>query len=473
MKIIQQAFLREFLSNFSNPLYVGFLLLFSYISFVPFYYLPPLKISLGNFQVPIFKYAPFGLVILIFGFFLIDRIRKQDWSYKVGYFDFFVGIYLIISVLGALHAEYSLISFSKFLYYTITGLLLYYIFSSTFFNEQEIKNIIIIVSLISAFVAFYAFLEFVVSYNFLYEAVYLKYNPYFSTVASTIGNNNMVGAYLVLCLPFALYLFFQVRSPRPRTIAMVGIFLIAISIVLTGSRGSWLGLIVLVFVYFYRNIRRKVKNGGVSHLILVLLCLILLAEVAGYTIDTTLQDIPLYSKTKDLLLSRGRLEELRNSASLQLRIDHFKTAVNAFRDKPIWGIGFGNLALLYEKYKDPNRPYYPKSHTTENMYLMWLAENGVLGLGAALCFLTLLMKRLAKAYKACEDEARRDVLLVFLSSFSGLFANMLTFIALYDPVHRMIFWIFAGIAVAVERSCYERGSSAVRSSFLPPNGGTL
>ena len=87
--------------------------------------------------------------------------------------------------------------------------------------------------------------------------------------------------------------------------------------------------------------------------------------------------------------------------------------------------------------------------TPDNMYLMWLAENGALGLGAAAFLLASLFGLLWRAVQVKNDADRKELARAFIAAFAGFCIDMLTCDALYFHVTRVVFWMVAGVAVAL------------------------
>ena len=79
----------------------------------------------------------------------------------------------------------------------------------------------------------------------------------------------------------------------------------------------------------------------------------------------------------------------------------------------------------------------------------WLAENGTLGLCAALFVMAGLLRYLwQRAAEEGVNWVTRERLWAFIAAFTGFYVNMLSCSALYFPVTRIVFWIMAGVAVA-------------------------
>ena len=87
--------------------------------------------------------------------------------------------------------------------------------------------------------------------------------------------------------------------------------------------------------------------------------------------------------------------------------------------------------------------------TPDNMYLVWLAENGAMGLCAAVFVLAALLRHLWRAGKTHRDCVQRDLTWGFMAAVVGLCVNMLTVDVLYFHVTRTVFWITMGLMVTL------------------------
>ena len=89
--------------------------------------------------------------------------------------------------------------------------------------------------------------------------------------------------------------------------------------------------------------------------------------------------------------------------------------------------------------------------TPDNMYLMWLAENGGIGLVAAVYVFVALLKTLRRWARQETSDARQILSFGFMAALVGFMVNLLTVDALYFPLVRTTFWIIVGVAVVVAR----------------------
>ncbi|MEW6756316.1 MAG: O-antigen ligase family protein, partial [Candidatus Latescibacterota bacterium] len=128
------------------------------------------------------------------------------------------------------------------------------------------------------------------------------------------------------------------------------------------------------------------------------------------------------------------------------------TAVIADRH-PLTGLGTGMYRFAaYDLRRELSIPTpLGVLDTPDNMYLVWLAEGGAIGLVAALYALVALARTLWRSTRDAASPVLRSLGWGFLAALAGFAVDMLTVDALYFPTLRTTFWALAGVAVALLR----------------------
>jgi len=227
------------------------------------------------------------------------------------------------------------------------------------------------------------------------------------------------GGYLGLVLPLALSLalwalgrtFKGMRKPSLRPPA--GIFNRSLTLLLFGtatllilagigmswSRGAWLGLVASTSVV----IGWRSRGAGIVVLVIVMLAASLFALGGLDLLPTALVDrmagfgeYIYYATHPDV----ATVEITDANFAVLERVAHWEAAWRMFRDRPWLGVGIGQYALSYPAYALA-RWSNPLGHA-HNIYLHYLAETGLLGLGAYLLWL------LSAAVQAWRARSRED-----------------------------------------------------------------
>ena len=147
----------------------------------------------------------------------------------------------------------------------------------------------------------------------------------------------------------------------------------------------------------------------------------------------------------------------------RFRVAQYYTVGNILAVHPLTGVGFGTFTREFEKYRYTENYMireFPE-HTTENMYLMFLAETGVLGLLARLALMAAILAVVLRSWRRARPGPRRDLLWAYLASYVALSAHMMTWDILNEPTLRMVYWLWTGLALAAARLEGDSGVAVV------------
>jgi O-antigen ligase len=223
----------------------------------------------------------------------------------------------------------------------------------------------------------------------------------------TFGQPNPFGGYINLSLPLALSLlicrFADLRSAplHPRTLALLAACaLLGLALVLSWSRGAWLGATVAVGVVVLAwgvallwGARRNAQLRRAGERLLLLLLLV--AIVGGALLLAGAADLLPASITarlgsigEQLGVFDVRTVKLtdENYAAVE-RMAHWQAALAMIQARPLLGYGIGNYPAAYPQYNLPGWED-PLGHA-HNYYLNVAAETGLVGLAAYLLWLLL------------------------------------------------------------------------------------
>ncbi|MBT9315233.1 O-antigen ligase family protein [Leptothoe spongobia] len=192
-----------------------------------------------------------------------------------------------------------------------------------------------------------------------------------------LGHHNFTGGYFVLVLPLAVGLAGWYKTWRRWTYGLIS-GLMAMALYASGSRGAWLGGIVLILGVIIVSIirsRGKQRRWAIT-LSIVTLGIVLVLLVSNPRIRTLIPLAPTDILTNPAVVSDGPT------------VDRFFMAQatgNVLRHRPLLGLGPGNLGRLYDRY----RPVMAGTGLSQvqqlhNTPLQIVAE---LGLGGGLIYL--------------------------------------------------------------------------------------
>lgn len=258
---------------------------------------------------------------------------------------------------------------------------------------------------------------------------------------AAMGSANTIGSVLLLCLPLALALYETSSALWMRAFALVcGGFMLA-GIVLGGSRF----VLGLAFLYLLVPARRIVSKA--------------LGRVLQYVAVAALLVFVLLSAGKQSYFKRYAIVD---NASTRARIASVYPALLIFADNPLLGTGLGTFyrrgqeRLKYgvAKFKgEGHKLLLYKGHVTleepHNIYLMWLAELGIVGFGALVFFGAVVWRHCISALRARARPDDEDLLLKGFFWGVALFAasNLSYSIILNYPRAAVLFWTILALTV--------------------------
>lgn len=257
--------------------------------------------------------------------------------------------------------------------------------------------------------------------------------------AGFMGSSNGYGQFLVLFLPVSVALYLT-ESGKVRLSAAIGVFVTALALILTGSRGAYVGLLAgsILAVFFLRRIismQLLVRAGVIAVLgFAFLLCITL---ITGYS-DIYMERFTQFGGSRHLATSG--------------RSTIWTIAVNAMIANPLsflTGYGFNSY--------DSSRSFYAATH---NMYLNHLYNLGSIGL---LLFISVFGRILTTARSVIVNSAA-DIRPYFVALVFGLFGFLVTIF--FGDIHGSGYLLWAFLGVGMRMAMEARSDAESESSQL-------
>lgn len=243
---------------------------------------------------------------------------------------------------------------------------------------------------------------------------------------STFENPNVLGEFLILTIPLAFAFALEKQndeiSPRKRFASCIATVLGCACLILTWSRGAWLGFAVSLLA-FALIASKKVFAA--------LLIASPLASLLVFARNTAIFD---------------RLTNFTDS-STSYRLNIWKGSLRLIRDNLISGIGIGEQAFssVYPAYAVGGAEVAYHSHS---LYLQLTAEMGIFALIFFVIFVLFLASRCFSYLQNCASIREK---LVCIALFTGIFAFLfqgLTDFVFYNYRVFLYFWMMVGLAVS-------------------------
>lgn len=259
-----------------------------------------------------------------------------------------------------------------------------------------------------------------------------------------IDDPNRYAQLLIVLLPLGWFRIRDERGVISKVLAATFSTLILSGVLLTYSRGGFLGVFVIVGLMTMMRCIRPYQLLLATALLIVSIPII----APGY---------------KDRILTlRGLQGVISPEASVETdavergRAAEMLAAWNVFRDYPIVGVGPGQFAPIYSlSYLSENYSLrrIVEQRRAHSLYLEIMAETGAVGIVAFMAIVLVVMRRLAQTRRhlAATHAELANFSTAFLLAIS---AYMTTAIFLQLSYHRY-FWLLialAGVTVQVSRS---------------------
>jgi putative inorganic carbon (HCO3(-)) transporter len=258
-------------------------------------------------------------------------------------------------------------------------------------------------------------------------------------IYSTLGNPNLLGGYLLPILPLAVVALLRWRGKGQRLFALAALVLGVVALVLTYSRGAWMGMVASLGLLGLLLVLRQTRDW--PPLWRRLFPLLLLAGGALVLAVLVTRVEPLRVRVMSLLAGR-------EDSSNNFRMNVWTAALEMIQDRPWIGIGPGNKAfnLIYPLYQQPKF----NALSAYSIPLELLVEAGIPGLLAGLGLLLSGVKEGLRQWYADTPLALPS--LAAIAVFAGLGVQGLTDTIFFRPEVQLIaLFSLATLAAAAQR----------------------
>ncbi|MBE6724111.1 MAG: hypothetical protein E7576_02770 [Ruminococcaceae bacterium] len=198
---------------------------------------------------------------------------------------------------------------------------------------------------------------------------------------ATLENPNMLGEYLILIFPVAAAMFVGNGEGLRRLPTFVCAAVMGVCLILTWSRGAWLGLMAALLIFLFMWHRRSVW--------------LILAGIASLPILPAVLPASILHR----ITSIGNMAD----SSTSYRVYIWRASVRMIRDHFLTGIGIGEGAWfrVYPLYAYQGVEVAPHSH---NLFLQIWLELGVVGIAVFVIFLFLLFQAAFTLFRELSGE---------------------------------------------------------------------
>ena len=366
-----------------------------------------------------------GLFMLIIVSFLIKVFLMGSIAMKFSPIDLFVMMFAVIVAYSIVISYNTASSFPVGLVY-ILFMLFYFAAKNTVNSRKKLMAALSLILVSGTLVALYGIYQRITG-NFVMLDYWVDdemFDPSMVRIYSTLENPNVLGEYLIFVILLAFGALYWYKEYLHKITAMGVLGIAGITMVLTQSRGAWLGLIIAMAVFVMLRDRRLIILG-----ILAVLAMPMLIPPAILQRFLSIGDMTDTSTAYRVFIWMASLDMI---------------AV-------FWPIGIGlgtdTFMFMYHKFAF-NAVFSPHSHM---LYMQLLIDFGIAGFLTFLVIMAGYFKALLMAAgKGCG--ARRAAAAALCAAMAGFLAQGFTDNVWFNYRVTAFYWLIlalgAGLAAA-------------------------
>ncbi|MBO5955713.1 MAG: O-antigen ligase family protein, partial [Clostridia bacterium] len=368
--------------------------------------------------------AVVGLCLLCLLSLVIKALTTKKFTWNLE------GTGLMVLVMAIIYFVASLTSFAPVKSVQIWAvyfafMVFYFVIINTIKTEKQLFDLLRMFTISAVLVCLYGIAQYIFGWNVtqawideeMFEDIKMR-------IYSTLDNPNVLGEYILLALPLCISLMWTAKKALPRIIYLGLSAILGVALILTFSRGCWLGIMAAaaIFVTFAAG-----KLWGLGLIALPLVPFIVPESILNRF--TSIGDM--------------------SDSSTSYRVSIWMGTLLMLKDFWLSGIGLGSEAFT-QVY-----PFYSYNMVVaqhpHNLFLHIITESGIIGLLAFLFLILLFFKKMATGVQVFGKGNKFSVTLIAISSavtgflLQGVFDN-----CFYNYRVFMIFWAVLAIGIAAQ-----------------------
>ncbi len=243
-------------------------------------------------------------------------------------------------------------------------------------------------------------------------------------VYSTLENPNVLGEYLILIIPFAAACMLTAKTWTRRLLYLAILAVMLVCIMLTSSRGAWLGLLLAAALF-----------------VVMLDARFILVGIIGLVV--------LYFALPDWIIGRFTSIGDMSDSSTSYRVYIWLGTIAMLKDYWFSGIGPGTDAfnLVYPAYSF-NTVKAPHAH---NLFLQLMSDAGIIGLILFLLVILSFYRTVFSAFSRIRERTTRIYLAASAAAVGGFLLQGMTDYSFYNLRVTLFFWVVIALGIALSR----------------------
>ena len=380
-----------------------------------------------------------GFTILFISLVVLKLLVKKGEKFTMSTLDASVAIFLMVSFVSLMGSTLLVQSFHGFIK-VLTYIVFY--FCLTHWLRQNRSKIWTILALIVGLISFESVVGILQNFGGIEEisgwqdTSHLDVTEIISRAYGTLQpfNPNLLAGYILPGLAFAFYFFALnlANKQKKRAVVFVAlVFLNLLTLVYTGCRGAYIGMITFfAFCSGWAIHYINANYGGFSNL----------KKRWRNTIVVAICGFSLFLFTNPAILKRiFSIFAFREDSSISFRMNVYKSSLAMFLDNPILGIGIGN-----QNFREIYGLYMRTGFDALGAYSVPLeiaVETGILGFISFFAILFIAFYRAIHFLKTSTSKQVKLLVFSMLMTIALLMTHGLIDTIFYRPQVQMLFWL--------------------------------
>lgn len=370
--------------------------------------------------IPISNAAIESFFGFMFLFFILKKIIKPDFVFLKSYSNIFLLFFVLFMGTSLFNSGHYLTkSLSALFLKWLEYILIFVITVETLRDKKRVTKCLWILLFTACLIGIDVLFQKFTGADFIHnkKMVSLVDGSALLGVTASFHHYNSLGTYLVFVLSLVLALLISIKNKLQKTFLFALLILLQVCLILTFSRGSWIGFLVALISMLF-------LSPKVSKLVYV------------FSIFITI-----------IVFLPGIRERAMFIFAPQGDADRFLVWHGAFRmikAHPFLGMGLGTFMANFQE-------YVSKAMTIQyahNCYLQIWAESGIFAL---LSFILFIGSVFYKSIKTFKKNNSNFVSLGFICAFFGFLVQSFFDNQLYSLQLSSLFWFMIGVIVALTK----------------------
>jgi O-antigen ligase len=327
----------------------------------------------------------------------------------------------------------------------LIAILIYFLVVQAVRDREIVRKALLAIIHSGTFVALLSIFQ-VVTYNLGLLSMVMHTRQFsWGRPMGTFFESNYLGAYsLSISLIIIGLLVSRQREINPIYL-VISLFLQLVTLLLSMTRGAWLGLPFGLIVLFLLIRVMKKEEWGLRWITTAFLSIgvIFLLTVSVYFLVPSAPDV-IWERLKSF--SALNLEPESYSAE-SVRWGKMLQIIDVIPDRPFLGFGPGQAGMLIGEYRwyDPDIDYLRRGAGSPNLFFGIIFQRGFLGFFLFCSFLALFLKRILGSLRRITDDFLQTALMSIFLGFSGVFFTFM----ITDNHLLAFFWIYMGLMIGI------------------------